>query len=69
MNLEELKKLSILHTIQILDDEEIKEITKEEKIRFLEAALEELTEMEDYPSCQIVKEFISKLKSDESTEL
>lgn len=69
MNLEELKKLSILHTIQILDDDEIKDITTKEKIKFLEAALEELTEMEDYPSCQVVKEYISKLKSDESTEL
>jgi protein-arginine kinase activator protein McsA len=69
MNVEDLKKLSILHAFQILDDEEVSDITAQEKLKFLEAALEELTEMEDYNSCQVVREYIEKIKSNESTEL
>lgn len=65
-----LKVMSILHALEVIENEE-ELFSKEQKLEILHSMLEELTAMEAYEHCNKVEQIIKNLNehNENSTEL
>lgn len=67
----DLKKMAILHAVDLIDTGQVEDVNLEEQIEILKTSLEELTAMEEYEYCNNVKTLLNKLtqQHESSTEL
>jgi protein-arginine kinase activator protein McsA len=67
----DLKKMAILHAVDLIDTGQVEGVNLEEQIEILKTSLEELTAMEEYEYCINIKTLLNKLtqQHESSTEL
>lgn len=67
----DLKKMAILHAVDLINTGQVEDVNLEEQIEILKTSLEELTVMEEYEHCTNIQTLLNKLtqQHESSTEL
>lgn len=67
----DLKKMAILHAVDLIDTGQVEDVNLEEQIEILKTSLDELAVMEEYEYCNNIKTLLNKLtqQHESSTEL